>query len=162
MLASACSTQKDRFLNRSFHRTTSKYNGYFNAQESLKQALAKLEKSHQEDYNNLLPTRILGTQKQAQKIYPALNRTIDKAALVVEFHSMEIKGEEKNKWIEACYLLMGKALFYKQEYGKAVEMFGFISREYSGEVSDLAILWSTWAHVKMDNYTTANKQLLYL
>lgn len=162
LLASACSTQKDRFLNRSFHRTTSKYNGYFNAKESLKQALTKLEKSHQENYNSILPTTILGDQKQAQKIYPALNRTLEKAALVIEFHSMEIKGKEKNKWIEACYLLMGKAHFYKQEYGKAVELFSFVNREYSGEVADLAVLWSTWAHIEMGNFTTANKQLLYL
>ncbi|MDG1849878.1 MAG: tetratricopeptide repeat protein [Flavobacteriales bacterium] len=162
LVVSSCSTQKDRFLNRAFHRTTSKYNGYFNAKESFKGAVTKLEKSHQEDYNNILPTTILGDQKQAQKIYPALNRTIDKAALVVEYHSMEVKGKEKNKWIDDCYLLMGKALFYKQEYGKAIEMFGYVNREYSGEVADLAVLWSTRAHIEMGNFTTANKQLLYL
>ena len=162
LVISACSTQKDRFLNRAYHRTTSKYNGYFNAKESLSQALAKLEKSHQEDYNDILPTTILGDQKAAQKIYPQLNRAIDKAALVIEYHSMEVKGKEKNKWIDDCYLLMGKALFYKQEYGKAVEMFGYINREFAGEVSDIALLWSTRAQVEMENYTTANKQLLYL
>jgi len=162
LVLGSCSTQKDRFLNRAFHRTTSKYNGYFNAKESFKGALTKLEKSHQEDYNTILPTSILGSQKQAQKIYPALNRVIDKAALVVEYHSMEVKGKEKNKWIDDCYLLMGKALFYKQEYGKAIELFSYINREYKGEIADLATLWSTRTHIEMGNFTTANKQLLYL
>ena len=162
LVAFSCSTQKDKFLNRTYHRTTAKFNGYFNGKESLKEAVVKLEKNHQEDYNTLLPTTILGDQKQAQKIFPQLNRTIDKAALVVEYHSMEIKGVEKNKWIDDSYFLMGKALFYKQEYGKAIEMFGFISREYEGYITDMAILWSTRAYIEMENFASAEKQLMYL
>ena len=158
----SCSTQKDRFLNRTYHRTTAKYNGYFNGKESLKEAIIKLERNYKEDYNSLLPTTILGDQKQAQKIFPQLNRTIDKAALVVEYHSMEIKNVERNKWVDDSYFLMGKALFYKQEYGKAIEMFGYISREYEGYISDMAILWSTRAYIEMENFTSAEKQLLYL
>ena len=162
VLLYSCSTQKDRFINRSYHKTAAHYNGYFNAVESLKEGLEKLEKNHQEDYNSLLPTSILGDGKQAQKIFPQLNRVIDKAAMVVEFHSMEIKGDEKNKWIDDSYFLMGKALFYKQEFGKAIEMLGFVSREYEGYISDLAMLWSTRAQIEMGNFTTAKKQLLYL
>ena len=158
----SCSTSKDRFLNRAFHRTAAHYNGYFNGVESLKEGVAKLEKNHQEDYSALLPTAILGDSKQAQKIFPQLNRVIDKAALVVEYHSMEIKGIEKNKWIDDSYFLMGKALFYKQEYGKAIEMLSYVSREYDGYVSDMAVLWSTRAHIEMGNFTTAENQLLYL
>ena len=158
----SCSTSKDRFLNRAFHRTAAHYNGYFNGVESLKEGVAKLEKNHQEDYSTLLPTSILGDSKQAQKVFPQLNRVIDKAALVVEYHSMEIKGTEKNKWIDDSYFLMGKALFYKQEYGKAIEMLSYVSREYEGYVSDMAVLWSTRAHLEMGNLTTAENQLLYL
>ena len=158
----SCSTQKDRLLNRSYHKVAAHYNGYFNAVESLKEALLKLEKNHQEDYSNLLPTSILGDTKQAQKIYPQLNRVIDKAALVVENHSMEIKGKEKNKWIEDAYFIMGKALFYKQEYGKAIEMFTYVTREYEGYISDLSLIWCVRAHIEMGNFTTAKNQLLYL
>ena len=158
----SCSTQKDKFLNRSYHKTTSKFNGYFNGKESLKEAISKLEKTYQEDYNNLLPTTILGDQKQAQKIYPQLNRTIDKAGLIIERHSMEIKGEENNKWIDDSYFLIGKALFYKQEYSEALEMFSFINREYEGYITDLSILWSARAQIELENFTTAEEQMLYL
>lgn len=162
ILLFSCSPQKDKFLNRTYHKTTAKFNGYFNAKESLKEGVSKLERTHQEDYNTLLPTTILGDEKQAQKIFPQLNRTIDKAALVVEYHSMDIKGQEKNKWIDDSYFLMGKALFYKQEYGKAIEMFGFINREYEGYITDQALLWSTRAYIEMENFASAEKQLLYL
>ena len=162
ILVYSCSTQKDKFLNRAFHRTTAKFNGYFNANESLKEALNKLEKTYQENYNNILPTTILGDQKQAQKIFPQLNRTIEKATLVTEYHSMEIKGEEKNKWIDDSYFLIGKALFYKQEYTKAVEIFTYITREYEGYIANMSILWSARSQIEMANFTTAKKQLLYL
>ena len=158
----SCSTQKDKFLNRNYHKATSKFNGYFNGKESLKEAIAKLEKSYQEDYNNLLPTTIIGDQKQAQKIYPQLNRTIDKAGLIIERHSMEIKGDEKNKWIDDSYFLIGKALFYKQEYTEALEMFAYINREYEGYITDLSILWSARTQIELGNFTTAEQQMLYL
>ena len=35
VLLVACSTQKNAFLNRTFHGMTAKYNGYFNANELL-------------------------------------------------------------------------------------------------------------------------------
>ena len=158
----SCSTQKDKFLNRSYHRATTKFNGYFNSKESLKNAIAKLEKTYQEDFNNILPTTILGDQKQAQKIFPQLNLTIEKAGLAIERHTMEIKGTEKNKWIDDCYFLIGKALFYKQEYSEAIEMFAFINREYEGYITDLAIMWSARAQIELNNYTTAEQQILYL
>ena len=158
----SCSTQKDKFLNRSYHKATSKFNGYFNGKVSLKEAINKLERTYQEDFNNLLPTTILGDQKQAQKIYPQLNRTIEKASLVIERHSMEIKRKEKNKWIDDSYFLIGKALFYKQEYSEALEMFAFISREYDGYITDLSALWSTRIQVELGNFTTAEQQMLYL
>ena len=158
----SCSTQKDKFLNRSYHKATSKFNGYFNGKVSLKEALSKLEKNYQEDYNNLLPTTILGDQKQAQKIYPQLNRAIDKAGLIIERHSMEIKGDEKNKWVDDSYFLIGKALFYKQEYTEALEMFAFINREYEGYIADLSVMWSARAQIELENFTTAEQQMFYL
>ena len=44
----SCSTQKDKFLNRSYHKATSKFNGYFNGKVSLKEAVTKLEKTYQD------------------------------------------------------------------------------------------------------------------
>lgn len=158
----SCSTQKDKFLNRAFHRTTAKYNGYFNAKESLKEGVRKLETSVHEDYTTLLPTSILGDQRQAQKAFPQFNRVIDKAAMVVEYHSMVIKGKEKNKWIDDNYFLMGKAMFYKQEYGKAIELFTYINNKYDGYITDQAVLWSARSYIEMENFTSAEKQLDYL
>lgn len=162
LLIYSCSTQKDKFLNRTYHKTATNYNGYFNAKESFKEAVLKLENTHQENYNNILPTTILGDQKQAQKIYPQLNRAIDKGTAVIEHHSMEIKGSEKNKWIDDCYFLIGKALFYKQEYSKAVEIFEFINREYEGYVTNLSLLWNARTQLELGNFNTAEKQLIYL
>jgi hypothetical protein len=38
-LTPGCSTEKNKFLNRSYHNTTARYNGYFNAKENIKESL---------------------------------------------------------------------------------------------------------------------------
>jgi len=41
----SCSTKKNNFVNRKYHNTTAKYNGYFNGNESLKAGIKKLEEN---------------------------------------------------------------------------------------------------------------------
>ena len=53
-------------------------------------------------------------------------------------------------------------MFYKQEYSEALEMFAFINREYEGYITDLSILWSARAQIELENFTTAEQQMLYL
>ena len=48
---------------------------------------------------------------------------------------MLIKGEERNRWIDDCYLLIGKAYYYKQEYIKAIEAFRLVGRQFQGNIS---------------------------
>jgi tetratricopeptide (TPR) repeat protein len=156
-----CSTHKDAFLNRSYHRTAAHYNSFFNAEVSFEEGIAKLEKTYQEDYSLLLPSHILGDKRQAQKVYPQMDRTITKAYNVIDFHSMEFKGKERNKWVDDSYFLIGQANFYKQDYTLAIETFNYISREYK-ELKDVSVLWATRAHVEQGNYTTADKNLQYL
>ena len=55
LITSSCSTKKKTFLHRKYHDITARYNGYFNGKESLKYGIQKLEKSHKDDYSNILP-----------------------------------------------------------------------------------------------------------
>ena len=44
----SCSTKKNNFVNRKYHNTTAKYNGYFNGNESLKAGIKKLEEKRRQ------------------------------------------------------------------------------------------------------------------
>ena len=131
LLAAACSTEKDKFVNREYHKLTTHYNGYFNGNESFKEGVEKLENTVIDDYEQILPAYILGTSDDAKSIYPQMDRALDKAAKVVRRHSMVIKGEEKNEWIDDNYLLIGKARFYKQEYIASLEAFNYVSLQFN-------------------------------
>ena len=50
----SCSTQKDAALNRIYHQLNTKYNGLFYASEHLKEGIKKLDKSHQDNYKEII------------------------------------------------------------------------------------------------------------
>lgn len=138
----SCSTRKSNFFSRSFHNTTTHYNWYFNAKETLENAIQKLENNHKEDYNQLIPIYPIGSEKDAQSVTPSLNKVVKKAAKAISLHSINLKGEEHNRWIDDCYLLIAKAYFYQREYIKASEALRHIKRQFEGQYVDFeAQLW---------------------
>ena len=147
-----CSTQKDALLNRSYHQINTKYNGLFYAKEHLKEGVKKIEKLHLNNYSEILTINKLGTQKSAQSAKGSLDGAIEKATLAIQKHSMDIDGQEKNKFIDSNYLIIGKAKFYKQEYAQAINTFSYILRKTNSiDFKIEAILWATLSHNKLNN-----------
>ena len=156
LVAVSCSTEKDKFVNREYHKLTAHYNGYFNGNESFREGVEKLENSVIDDYENVLPIYVLGTPQDAKSIYPQMDRAIDKATTVIRRHSMVIRGEEKNNWIDDNYLLIGKARFYKQEYLAALEAFNYVALQFpDGELYHEAMWWAARSYLALDNYSQA-------
>ena len=50
-----------------------------------------------------------------------MDKAIRKGSVVIQRHSMKIKGKEYCKWIDDNYLMIGKAYFYKGEFDLHVE-----------------------------------------
>ena len=50
-----CSTKKNTPFSRAYHNTTSHYNVYFNAKESLKSGLKRINQAIPDDYTHTLP-----------------------------------------------------------------------------------------------------------
>jgi hypothetical protein len=152
LIVFGCSTQKDALLNRSYHQINTKYNGLFYAKEHLKEGVKKIEKLHLNNYSEILTINKLGTPKSAQSAKSSLDRAIEKATLAIQKHSMDIGGQEKNKFIDNNYLIIGKAKFYKQEYSQAINTFSYILRKTNLiDVKIEAILWATLSHNKLNN-----------
>ncbi|MCC6937917.1 MAG: hypothetical protein IT226_06815 [Flavobacteriales bacterium] len=91
-LLAACSQEKDAFLNRTFHRLTARDNGWFNAHEKLNELVMDIEDAHQDDFDQILPLFVYGTEEQSRNAVPDLEKCIDKCSLVIERHSMDIQG----------------------------------------------------------------------
>ena len=156
LIFSSCKTTKNRFLNKAYHKTTTRYNWYFNALQSFNSAVNKIESTHKDDFNELLTIYPLGTEKDAQSVAPQLDKALKKCALAISKHSMLIKGQEYNSWIDDCYLLIGKAYFYKKEYIKSIEAFRLVNRQFEGLNSSYeAKIWLVKAFTETMEFSSA-------
>ena len=152
----SCKTTKNRFLNKAYHNTTTRFNWYFNALQNFNFAVDKIESAHKDDYNELLTVYPLGSANDAQSVAPQIDKTLKKCALAISKHSMLIKGQEHNRWIDDCYLLIGKAYFYKKEYVKSIEAFRFVNRQFDGQTSSYeAKIWLIKAFVETMDFSSA-------
>lgn len=133
----ACSKEKDAFLNRTYHRLTARDNGWFNANEKLKEVVAGIEKDYPEDFDKILPIHVYGTEEQAKGAIPELEKCIEKCATVIDRHSMQIKDKERNRWIDDAYLVIAKSKFYERKYYDAQRTSDYIGRKFKGQDKQL-------------------------
>jgi tetratricopeptide (TPR) repeat protein len=155
-----CSTKKKTWVSRTFHNTTAKYNGYFNGNESIKNGIKKLEESFVDDYTTILPVFKTGDLKKSKNTHSYMDKAIKKGSIVIQKHSMKIKGKEYCKWIDDNYLMVGKSYFYKGEFEDAIKTFSFIKNEYkNNEIQFDASLWLIRALVEKKDFMTADVEL---
>lgn len=166
LFLSSCSTTRDNFFSRNYHQTTAKYNGFFNAKESMQRGLDKLHSSHKENYQKIIPINPLYNiyaNDEPKNAYPNMDRVIEKTVKVIRRHSMEINDREINKWIDDNYFLMAKARFYKQDYLAAINTFNYIVRKYpNSDLVNQSLIWATKSHIKLNNQQTAESNLSFL
>ncbi len=123
---SACSTKKKTWVSRQYHNTTAKYNGYFNGNESIKYGVKKINDSFEDDYSEVLPVFRIGDLKKSKSTLPYMDKAIQKGSIVIQKHSIKIRGKEYCRWIDDNYLMVGKAYFYKGDFDEAAKTFSFI------------------------------------
>ena len=136
-LITGCSPEKDAFLNRAFHRLNSRDNGWFNANEIQKETVRTIEDTYEDDYDKVLPLFVYGSVEQKTSATPDLEKCIDKCSLVIERHSMDIEGKQRNSWIDDAYFVIAKSQFYKGNYYEAERGFAYIARRFKGENKQL-------------------------
>lgn len=160
LLLAACSQEKDAFLNRTFHRLTARDNGWFNANEKLKEVVATIERNHAEDFDEVLPIFIYGSEEQAKAATPELEKCIEKCATVIDRHSMRFKNEEKNNWIDDAYLVIAKSKFYQRKYYDAQRASDNLARRFKGQNRQLeGKLWYARTLIQMEQFAKAQTTL---
>jgi len=134
-------------VTRTFHNVTSRYNIFFNGNESFKRGMKKMEDSHEDDFTRILPLFLYSDEATAGSIAADMERAIQKATKVITLHSITAKPEfkdgpqtekqkdfyaqnEYNKFVPQNYLLMGKAYLFRHDFHLALETFKFIMTEY--------------------------------
>jgi len=156
----SCSTKKNTFTRRVYHNLTAHYNAYFNGKEALKEGVAELGKKSKDDFTKILPVFQLGSKADAQSVYNFLDRSLEKGSIVVQRHSIYIKGVEYIRWVDDGYLLIGKSYYYKQEYDLALQTFNFVLNRFKGSsIKYEAIIWKSRVLVQQDRIEEAEALL---
>lgn len=158
-LLASCSQEKNTIVNRTYHNVTARYNGFFNGRLALQDAHRNMEETYEEDYTQQLPIFIFNDQEVVQQVYPQLDRAIEKTSLVVDRHSMDIKGKEYCKWIDDTWIVMGEAQFLKKELTLSKQIFDFTKRKYPDEeIKQLSYFWLGRIYTEQEQYQRASDQ----
>ena len=136
MLISACSHShhSQSWISRTWHNTTTRYNGYFYADLKMNGYEKSLLATSEDDYTKLLPV-FPGVIKTGAKSNPDMDSIIKKCTVDITLHSDKKTSKAKSKWIDDCYLLIGKSYFYKGDFESALATFQYITTEFKNDAS---------------------------
>ena len=165
IIAFSCSTNKDAFLNRTYHSTTARYNGYFNANELINQSINSFRSSYKEDYYNLIPIERNPNKEEVEALLPSLDTAISKCKKVIQNHSMpsiqrSYKKVEYNSWIDENFITIGVASYLKRDFETAQKNFKYISKFYANDPSNyIGTVWEAKIDIESGLYTEAGFKL---
>ena len=162
----ACSTEKNTAINRVFHGMNAHYNGYFNANELLRQSMETYQNSLVEDYYNILPIDPVPNEEEVIGMYPAIDTAISKCTKVIRDHSMpgndkpSKKKSEHNRWIDENWTTVGRSFYFRRDYDGAMKNFKFIRKFYSNDPSlYIGELWMAKTNIAIGDLTKAQLNL---
>ena len=159
VIVAACSTKRDKWINRTWHSVNTRYNGYYYGNLAIEEAFVELAKANKDNYNSVIQVYQYGDKNTAQAVNPLSDRTLLKGTNMVKKHSMLINGKQKNKWIDDCYLFMGKANFIKRDYSSALQQFQYVMQSSEKEsTKEIARLWMIKTYQDMGEFGQAESE----
>ena len=169
MLLSSCGTQKNTAATRFYHRTTTKYNIYFNGNTAYAEGLKLIVDAHEDNYGEMLPLYPVSDHKAAEASKSKMDVTIEKCRKCIKLHSIKTKPKpdpkktkdpkykewlkqgEFNDELAKAWVLLGQAEFHKGDFLGAVGTFNYVIRHYDYDPDVVAQcgLWVARAYAEM-------------
>lgn len=165
VLLVACSTKKNKFVNRNFQALNTKYNVMYHGDVALEKGILDLKSQYKDNFWETLPVERLQIAEVAplpgEKNKNAnFDRAEEKATKAIQKRSMNIDGVERNYQIDEAYLLLGKARYYEQRFIPALEAFNYILYKYPEcNLINTAKIWREKTNMRLDNDELAIKNL---
>ncbi|MDZ7657805.1 tetratricopeptide repeat protein [Fodinibius sp.] len=131
-------------LKSSWNNFTAYYNTFYNARESFKSGLKKVN-NQPLTIDPSSPARIHPAPNKAG--YNDFQNAIDKGAQV-------LRKFPESKWVDDAILLIGKSNYYRQEFYPALQKFEeLINAGSSPEMISRAIIWKSRTQLDLKQYT---------
>lgn len=177
ILLPGCSTRKNTSVTRGYHELTTRYNIYFNAEESYNEILKDRSENMYDDYVELLP--FYPTISETEKRTPSgpFDLVIEKTEKAIREHSIAAKPrrdpakaqsqeyrqwlrqEEFNPFLKNVWLLRGKAYLQNGDYNEALSVFSGMLRLFGNDshLVDETELWMLRTYTEMGRMFEAEK-----
>ena len=163
----ACSTRKDRFVNKNYHALVTKFNVKYNGEEAFKKGVQLVYQDYQDDFYQTLPIEPFSvyTNDLTNESKEVIGKTEfdlaeEKAVKAIQKHSMLIGGEEKNSQIDETYLLLGKSRYFTGRFAPALESFQYITKNYpTASLIFETVVWRAKTNIRLGNTAFAKKAL---
>ena len=180
-ILTTCSVEKNTGTTRFYHGLTSKYNIYFNGNESFKKGAAKVNTAYRDDYSEILKVFEYSDPNIPSLCSADMERAIQKASKVISLKSITAKPKttgnavpnekdeeflnrkEYNEWVDNCYLLMGKARLYNHDFEQAKTTLSYnISTSVDNKIKNESTLWLARIYNETGNYNESFRILTEL
>ncbi len=178
MILSGCSVEKNTGSSRFYHGLTSKYNIYFNGNESFKKGVEKVNASYRDDYSEVLKIFEYSDPNSPSVCSADMERAIQKASKVISLKSItarpKVSGnslpnekneaflnrKEYNDWVDDSYLLMGKARLYTHDYEQAKTTLSYnIDLSFDNRMKNESTIWLARIYNETGNYNESSRIL---
>ena len=162
LILGSCSRKKDKFLNKKFHSTTTKYNYLFNGNNLFVQGIDQANLELTENFWELIPIEKFDLKKinEKENEQSIFSDAEEKATLAIQKHSMNIMGEERNPIIDEAYLLLGKSRYYDGRYIPSLESFNYILYKYpKSDLINEVKIWKEKINIKLNQNEFAQSNL---
>ncbi len=116
----SCSSEQTTVTSNVYHNLTAHYNGYFYAQEKIREVEQVIQKSLDDDHNQIL------------RLYPKLDTTLAKTYKedteeAIKMASLSIQRHPKSKWVDDNYVMVGMARLYDCDFVNAIQTFKYVN-----------------------------------
>ena len=171
MILSGCSVEKNTGTTRFYQGLTSRFNIYFNGNESFKAGVAKVNSGYRDDYSELLRVFEYSDPATPAMCSSNMEKAIQKASKVISLKSITAKPETKgnavpndkeeaflgrkeyNDWVDDCYLLMGKARLYTHDFEQAKSTLSYnIGASVDSKIKNESTIWLARIYNETGNY----------
>ncbi|WP_157600558.1 tetratricopeptide repeat protein [Rufibacter sp. DG15C] len=137
-------------MSRAFRNLNARFNGYFLAREKMLEIENKLAAANVNDYNRILDVLPPIDTTVLRTLQPDLDEVIKRASFPIARHP-------KSKWIDDCYVLIGKARYYQGEEAEAIKTFRYVqSTSKDPNAKHAALVWLMRTYLRAKDYDNAS------
>jgi tetratricopeptide (TPR) repeat protein len=180
VLLDSCTSSKNTAGTRWYHSFNTRYNVYFNGNQTYQEALKSQQENYTENYTEtILMFPVSSLPKDKTTTGGPFDRAIEKSVKAIKRHSIQTKPAkqsgkrndpnyqefmsrtEYNPFLYNAWLLMAKSQFYNGDFLPAASSFSYISRLYASQphIANEANIWKARTYGEMDWFFEAEEIL---